>query len=98
MTTEQIIRLVYMILTLFIGTGGIFALIRALYKMNKESRKYEVRCKLAAEFIKAGVVTIEPETAKELLIKILEGKLEETKENKRKINAIIKEGKKNLSK
>ena len=98
MTTEQIIRLVYMVIMFFVGTGGIFALVRAIYKMNKESKKYEVRCKLAAEFIKAGVVDIQPENAKQLLVKILDGTLQENPKNKKVVDNIIKQGKKNIAK
>jgi len=87
---ELIIRIIGLVITLLMGSGGIFALVRCIKTINANSRKYEVRCKLAAEFLKQDIVTMKPDNAKKLFIDILEGKLEDDKTKNKVASKVIK--------
>lgn len=87
---ELVIRIISLVLTLLMGSGGIFALVKTILTINKNSKKYEVRCKLAAEFLKQDIVTMKPDNAKSLFIDILEGKLEDDKTKNKVASKVIK--------
>lgn len=89
MDLEFIKWLIGVIIACVFGTGGLLSFIITIIKLNKKASKYVTRCELASDFIKKDVVKVSPPEARQILIEILDG----TIDNKKEKNKAVKEAK-----